>query len=106
MKSKRVQKIVLVPPVDIILALLNNEPTKDIDFLQFYDGYIHATATEPVYTVNGTKTGYFINEDLEQEIKIEFLKSLPTLRSKLLYDFFHSEEPYEPHIDKKNNNKL
>lgn len=92
MKSKKARKVVLVPPVDIILALLNNEPEKDIDLLKFYGGYIHATATEPVYAANGIKTGYFVNEDLEQEIKIEFLKSLSALRQKLFHDFLQNEK--------------
>lgn len=86
MKPKDEQEKILIPPADIILALLNNEPRNDLDFLEFYDGYIHAAATEPVYTADGNRTGYFINEDLVQEIRIEFLKSLPLLRRRLIQD--------------------
>lgn len=91
MKPKGEQKKTKIPPADIILALLNNEPQKDIDLLDFYDGYIHAAATEPVYTVDGNRTGYFINEDLVQEIRIEFLKSLPPLRKRLIQNILGKE---------------
>lgn len=91
MKHKNYIKNVILPSVDIILALLNNDSRKDIDLLDFYDGYIHAVATEPVYTFDGIKTGYFVNEDLVQEIRIELLKSLPTLRKKLMKEFSHQE---------------
>ncbi len=73
-----------VPPAEIILDLLNDKPRTEIELLDYYNGYIHSAATEPVYTVDGTRQGIFINEDLEQEIRIEFLKSLPVLRQKLI----------------------
>ena len=84
MKPKSGREKMIIPPADIILALLNDEPQKDIDLLNFYDGYIRATATESVYTADGNRTGYFINEDLVQEIRIEFLKSLSPLRKRLI----------------------
>lgn len=91
MQFKSEQKKILVPPADIILALLNNEPQNDFDFLEFYDGYIHAAATELVYTPDGNKAGYFINDDLVQEIRIEFLKSLSSLRKKLMQNIQNKE---------------
>lgn len=91
MKPKNNKDTVIVPSVDIILALLNNDPRNDLDFLEFYDGYIHAAATEPVYTAEGNRTGCFINEDLVQEIRIEFLKSLPPLRKKLMQNILCKE---------------
>lgn len=87
MKMRAHEKI-FIPPADIILELLNDDPQKDIDFLNFYDGYIHKIAEEPIYTADGGITGYFINEDLVQEIRIEFIKSLKTLRKKLIRNFF------------------
>ena len=84
----RAHKNIFIPPADIILELLNDNPQKDINFLDFYDGYIHKTAEELIYTTDGSKTGYFINEDLVQEIRIEFVKSLKTLRKKLIRNFF------------------
>lgn len=60
-------------------------------YLNFMIGYIHAVATKPVYTFDGNKAGYFTNEDLVQEIRIEFLKSLPTLRKKLMKEFLHKK---------------
>lgn len=90
MKPKN-NKNPVVPPADIILALLNNELRNDLDFLEFYDGYIHAAATEPVYTADGNRTGYFINEDLVQEIRIDFLRSLSPLRKKLVQNILCTE---------------
>lgn len=84
MKSKDEQEKILIPSADIILALLNNELRNDLEFLEFYDGYIHAAATEAVFAVDGNKAGYFVNEDMVQEIRIEFLKSLPLLRKRLM----------------------
>ncbi|MCI9449410.1 MAG: helix-turn-helix domain-containing protein [Clostridiales bacterium] len=81
MKYKERRKKIILPPADIILELLNDEPQNDIHLLEFYNGYIHAAATESLYTVDGLKAGYHINEDLVQEIRIEFLKSLSALRS-------------------------
>lgn len=84
MRKHKQSRVIPVPPADIILNLLNNEPQKDIELLDYYDGYIHSAATEPVYSMDGTKQGVFINEDLVQEIRIEFLRSLPVLRRKLV----------------------
>lgn len=83
MKAEHNKDNILVPPPDIILALLNNHSGNDFDLLEFYNGYIHAAAIEPVY-IEGNKVGYFTNEDLIQEIRIEFLKSLSSLRKKLM----------------------
>ena len=79
---------ILVPPADIILDLLNNKPKNDIKLLDYYDGYIHSAATEPVYTPDGNRQGLFINEDLIQEIRIEFLRCLPVLRRNLKEKLF------------------
>lgn len=37
MKHKSNKKNIIIPPADIILALLNNEARRDIDLLEFYD---------------------------------------------------------------------
>ena len=84
MKDCKLDRSFSVPPADIILNLLNDEPQKDIELLDYYDGYIHAAATETVYTTDGNRKGVFINEDLMQEIRVEFLRSLPVLRQKLI----------------------
>lgn len=91
MRKYEIDYSIPVPPADIILNLLNDEPQKDIDFLDYYDGYIHSAATEPVYTSDGNRHGYFINEDMVQEIRIEFVRSLPVLRRKLIEKFFTHE---------------
>ena len=71
-------------PADIILDLLNDNPQTDVDLLDYYNNYIQSVSTEPVYSSNGNKKGYFINEDLAQEIQIELLRCLPVLRKKLI----------------------
>lgn len=94
MKYKEKHKKIVLPPADVILELLNDEPQKDNHLLDFYNGYIHAAATESLYTIDGLRTGYHINEDLVQEIRIEFLKSLSTLRRKLI-ECILTQEPEE-----------
>lgn len=84
MRKYESNRYIPIPPADIILDLLNDEPQKDIELLDYYDGYIHSSATEPVYSMDGTRQGVFINEDLVQEIRIEFLRSLPVLYRKLI----------------------
>lgn len=73
-----------VLPADIILDLLNDNPKTNVDLLDYYNNYIRSVSTESVYTSSGNKKGYFINEDLAQEIQIELLRCLPVLRKKLI----------------------
>ena len=43
----------------------------------------HSAVTEPVYTPDGNRQGLFINEDLIQAIRTEFLGCLSVLRRNL-----------------------
>lgn len=83
MRNRRTEHI-RVPPADLILDLLNDAPQKDIEFLDFYDGYIHSAATKPVYSADGCLKGYFVDTDLVQDIRLELLRSLPVLRRRLI----------------------
>lgn len=80
MKVKRRSKeSIPLPPADIILDFLNNEPGHDLEFVKFYDDYIHSCAKVPVY-LEDAPNGMMIDEDLMQEIRIAVIKSLPVLR--------------------------
>lgn len=83
MNKNRSQENIPVPPADVILSLLHNEPGTDRKFLDFYGGYIHAAATEPYFTEDGTFCGSVLNEDLLQEIQIAIVMSLPVLRRRI-----------------------
>lgn len=89
-KENRNNRNIPVPPADIILGLLNDDPSTDKVFLDFYDSYIHAAATEPRFTSEGDFDSYILNDDLLQEIKITLVRSLPVLRRKIL-DYLNGE---------------
>lgn len=55
-----------------------------MDLLNYYENYNHSAAVEQVYTSDGDRKGFFVNEDLMQEIRIEFFQSLPILHRKLM----------------------
>ena len=83
-KYHKTKKEIPIPPADVILDLLNNEPNFDEEFLDFYDNYVKKISTESCFSSDGTFCGYFLNEDLVQEIKIAIIKCLPGLRNKVL----------------------
>ena len=73
----------MVPPADIILNMLNEEPGADLALLDFYGGYIQRASIEPSYTEERFDNGKRINEDLRHEIEIAFLKGLVSLRHNI-----------------------
>ena len=72
----------LVPPADMILDLLSEKPGVEEAFLNFYDSYIRSIAT--VSQCYENKYTYFIDEDLDQELRIALVRSLPILRRNIL----------------------
>lgn len=70
----------IIPPADIILDLLNDEPGVDSKIIEFYDAYIREIAKEPKYTPDGEFARYEVNDDLAQELRIALFRSLPKLR--------------------------
>lgn len=72
-----------VPPADVILGLLNDEPRARDELILFYEGYIQVAATEPVYTEEGIYNGMYLNEDLMQEIHLALLKAIPPLKRNI-----------------------
>ena len=73
-----------VPPADLILDLIRSAPETDSKFLAFYGPYIGKAAVEPVYADDGCCCGTRLNEDLRQEMRITFVRSLIPLRRKLI----------------------
>ncbi len=84
MRIKRESQNPPVPPADIILDLLNDVPGTETRIILFYEGYIQAAATEPLYTEDGIYKGIYRNEDLMQEIKMALLKAIPPLKRNIL----------------------
>ncbi len=74
----------VIPPADILLGLLNEDPGSDEAFLRFYDDYIRAASIEHLGRSGGNRGECYLNEDLMQEIRMAVLKSLPILRRTLL----------------------
>lgn len=71
-------------PDNIILNILNQTDNAEDDVLDYYEGYIREVATEPVYSKEGNRTGYYYDEDLAQELRIALSKALPALRETLI----------------------
>ena len=38
-----------IPPAEIILRFLNDEPRSKMDLLNYYENYIHSAAVEQIY---------------------------------------------------------
>ena len=77
----------IVPPADIILDLINDEPYVEMKLLNYYEAYILSAAKEPKYTANGEFVGLEINEDLAQELRVSVYRSLPKLRQAFFRKF-------------------
>ena len=71
-------------PDNIILNILNQTDDAEDDVLDYYEGYIREVATEPVYSKEGNRTGYYYDEDLAQELRLALSKALPALRETLI----------------------
>ncbi len=81
MKNKRKSRII---PDYIILNILNQAVNAENDVLEHYENYIREVATEPIYSKEGNRTGYYYDEDLAQELRFALSKSLPSLRETLI----------------------
>ena len=77
-KSKRSN--IILPDTEIVLGALNDDKKSIERLLDFYDGYIMASAVKSAYSAEGQKIGYYIDEDLAQEIRMSVVKCLPNLR--------------------------
>lgn len=70
----------ILPSSEMILGVLNNDKRVIEEMIQFYDGYVLAAAMKPAYSAEGTRVGYYIDEDLAQNIRMDIFKCLPNLR--------------------------
>ena len=61
---KRNSKRNILPSEKLVLSILNGTPGASDEVLAFYDRYIQKMATDPVYAADGSRTGYFYDEDL------------------------------------------
>ena len=86
MKSKAKRHI--LPSNKMVLNILNGTPGVSDDVLDFYDRYIREMATDPVYAADGSRTGFFYDEDLAQELRLTLSQSLPAVREVLIKRHF------------------
>lgn len=82
MKTKSKKNI--LPSAKLILKILNQDKDAKEEVVDFYERYIKEMATEPVYSKDGARKGYFYNEDLAQELRIALAECLPALRKALI----------------------
>lgn len=72
-------------PDHIILNVLNQAASAEDEVLDYYEGYIREVATEPVYSSDGSRSGYYYyDEDLAQELRLALAQALPALRETLI----------------------
>ena len=88
MKHKSRRRI--LPGEKLVLSILNRTPGAADEVLEFYDRYIQEMATDPVYAADGSRTGYFYDEDLAQELRVALSRSLPAVRRVILKRHFDS----------------
>lgn len=84
MKNRRKSKNI---PDHIILNILNEEICAESEIIDHYEGYIREVATEPVYSKEGNRTGYYYDEDLAQELRLALSQALPALRETLIKNY-------------------
>lgn len=72
-----------LPTAEMILGIINDEPEITEDIIHFYDGYIISLAVRNAYSAEGRQVGYYIDEDLAQDIRLALVESLPKLRQIL-----------------------
>lgn len=74
MKSSDYRASIPVPPAEMILRYLNDEPRSKIDLLNYYENYIHSAAVEQVYTSDGDRKGFFVNDSASKTDESVFIK--------------------------------
>ena len=85
---KRKSKRHILPGEKLVLSILNRTPGASDEVLAFYERYIQEMATDPVYAADGSRTGYFYDEDLAQELRVALAQSLPAVREVLVKRHF------------------
>lgn len=78
----------ILPDEKLVLSILNKDPKAQDETLSFYERYIREMATDPVYATDGSRTGYFYDEDLAQELRMALSQCLPAVREVLIKRYF------------------
>ena len=78
----------ILPSDKLVLNILNGESDASEQTVSFYERYIREMATDPVYAPDGSRTGYFYDEDLAQELRVALSQSLPAVREVLIKRHF------------------
>jgi hypothetical protein len=78
----------ILPDEKLVLSILNKNPKAQDETLSFYERYIREMATDPVYAPDGSRTGYFYDEDLAQELRMALSQCLPAVREVLIKRHF------------------
>ena len=78
----------ILPSEKLVMNILNSTPGAEEDVLSFYEHYIQEMATDPVYAADGSRSGYFYDEDLAQELRLALSQSLPAVREALIKRHF------------------
>ena len=78
----------ILPDDKLVLGILNRELGAQDEVLSFYERYIREMATDPVYATDGSRTGYFYDEDLAQELRMALSQCLPAVREVLIKRHF------------------
>lgn len=78
----------ILPGEKLVLNILNEESDASEQTVSFYERYIREMATDPVYSADGSRTGYFYDEDLAQELRMALSQSLPAVREVLIKRHF------------------
>ena len=78
----------ILPSEKLVLNILNGDSSASADAISFYERYIREMATDPVYAADGSRSGYFYDEDLAQELRIALSQSLPAVREVLIKRHF------------------
>lgn len=86
MKNKQRKQIRLGK--NLVLKVLNREPSAREEVVEFYERYIREMATDRVYGPDGAVTGYYIDNDLAQELRMALSESLPAVREVLIKRHF------------------
>ncbi len=73
-------KVRILPSSEMVMGVLNGEKRVINEMIQFYDGYILAASMRPAYSAEGSQVGYYIDEDIAQNIRTDIFKCLPNLR--------------------------
>ncbi len=72
-----------LPGAELVLGIINDDLGVADEIIHFYDGYIVSLAVRNAYSAEGRRVGFYIDEDLAQDVRLALVESLPKLRQIL-----------------------